>query len=70
MCFFVNYENPMSAVVCDYANSLFVTYCAGSMRHCLKEFYSKFEFVIFQRDTKSSPRIRIWDYNKTFNRVK
>lgn len=70
MGFFVNYKNPMSPVLRDGANSLFVTYCAGSMLHCLKEFKNEFQFVVFQRDTKSSPNVRIWDYQKTLNRVK
>lgn len=70
MGFFTNSKDTMSPVKRDEANTLFVTYCAGSMQHCLKEFNKEFRFVAFQRDTKSSPNVRIWNYQKTFNRVK
>jgi hypothetical protein len=70
MGFFVDSMDPMSPVQREEANALFVTYCAGSMQHCLVEFNKEFEFVAFQRDTKSSPNVRVWDYQKTLNRIK
>ncbi len=70
MGFFTNSDDAMSPVQRNKANSLFVTYCAGEMQYCLVEFNKEFEFVAFQRDTKSSPNVRVWDYQKTLNRIK
>lgn len=68
--FFTNSENAMSPVQRDEGDTLFITYCAGKMRFCLNQFNKEFKFVAFQRQTKGSSQIRVWDYNKTLNRIK
>lgn len=68
--FFVHSKDPMCPIDRDKSNALFVTYCAGEMSHCLEQFKNEFEFVVFQRQFANSPRVRVWDYQKTINRIK
>jgi len=53
-----------------HANSIFVTYCTGDMRQVLELFEGQFDFVAFQREFKGSGSVRLWDYQKTLNRIK
>jgi hypothetical protein len=68
--FFTNSIEPTESVTKDHANSLFVTYCAGRMPFLLKQFVGEFDFLVFQRQFKGSSSVRVWDYNKAFNRIK
>lgn len=68
--FFTNSSEPSSPVQKHYADSLFVTYCAGEMPFVLDQFKGEFDFVIFQRQFKNSPAVRVWDYQKILNRIK
>lgn len=68
--FFAHSTDAMCPIERDKADSLFITYCAGKMGYCLKQFEDEFEFVVFQRQFKNSPHVRVWDYKKTFNRIK
>jgi hypothetical protein len=68
--FFTDSNNPTQPSQRHHANSLFVTYCAGEMPFVLKQFDGEFDFVLFQRQFKNNPNVRIWDYNKTLKRIK
>ena len=70
MCYFSDSESPETPCLFERSDTLFVTICTGNMRRLLSEFYGQFKYVAFSRDFKNSPRIRVWDYKKTFNRVK
>jgi hypothetical protein len=68
--FFTNSSDPTVPIQKNHANALFVTYCAGEMQFVLQQFDGQFDCVVFQRQFKSSPSVRIWDYQKTLNRIK
>lgn len=68
--FFSDSKQPIFPLQRSDSNSLFVTYCGGEMRFCLDQFNKEFKFVAFQRQTKGSSQIRIWEYQKTLNRIK
>jgi hypothetical protein len=73
-CFGIGYfsdsSEPTNPTKKHHANSLFVTYCAGDMRQVLELFEGQFDFVSFQRGFKGSCSVRLWDYQKTLNRIK
>ena len=68
--FFTHSSEPTTPTQRHHANSLFVSYCAGEMSFVANQFNGEFEFVVFQRCFKGSGKIRILDYQKTFNRIK
>lgn len=68
--FFTNSSDPIHPSERHHADSLFVTYCAGEMPFVLEQFEGEFDFVVFQRQFKNNPSVRIWDYQKTLNRIK
>jgi len=69
MGFCCDKENPTPEACLDYGDTLFVTFCTGSMSSMLKAFNGKFKYVAFQRDMKNSPRLRLWDYQKTLRKT-
>jgi hypothetical protein len=73
-CFGIGYfsdsSDPTTPVERHHSNTLFVTYCAGYMQPILHLFQDQFDYIAFSRDFRKSPRIRIWDYQKTLNRIK
>jgi hypothetical protein len=40
------------------------------MQPIMHLFQSQFDYIAFSRDFSKSPRIRLWDYQKTLNRIK
>ncbi len=54
---------------CNDPDTLFVSYCSGCMATLLQSFNGKFKYVSFQRDIKQSPKLRLWDYQKTLKKV-
>jgi hypothetical protein len=68
--FFTHSSDPIQPTQRHHADSLFVTYCAGEMPFVMREFDGDFEFIVFQRQFKNNPSIRVWDYQKTLNRIK
>jgi hypothetical protein len=72
-CFGIGYFSdsscPTESAEQHNSNTLFVTYCVGKMNIVLKHFYGQFDYVAFSRDFKNSPSVRLWDYQKTFNRI-
>ena len=70
MGYFSDSSNPEFPVERYHADTLFVTYCSGHMQPILGVFNNQFDHVAFKRDFKGSSRIRLWDYEKTFNRIK
>ena len=68
--FFTHSSEPSIPTQRHHANSLFVSYCAGEMPFVLQQFEGEFDFVVFQRQFKNQSSMRIWDYQKTLNRIK
>lgn len=73
-CFGIGYfsdsHHPTKPAERHHADTLFVTYCVGQMYPILQLFHGQFDHVSFSRDFKGSPIVRVWDYQKTLNRIK
>jgi len=63
------HENPTKPVHDASSDTLFVTYCCGNMLSMLNAFRKQFKYVAFQRDMKNSPKVRLWDYEKTLKKI-
>ena len=68
--FYVSSEDPTIAVEMCHSDSLFVTMCCGNMHKCLEPFKDDFEYIIFQREFKNSPKLRGFSMKKFFNKLK
>lgn len=63
------HENPTKPVHDASSDTLFVTYCCGNMLSMLNAFRKQFKYISFQRDMKNSPKVRLWDYEKTLKKI-
>lgn len=71
MYFFCDHKSPMEACQFENSNTLFVTIHCGMMtKNSLTTIKDKFKYIAFQRDTKNSPRIRIYNMSKFYSKLK
>jgi hypothetical protein len=70
MCFYSQEESPDQACEIHHSNTLFVTMCAGDMRKALRKFRDDFEYIAFRREFKNSPRIRLYDMQQFYSKLK
>jgi len=70
MCFYSQEESPEQACEIHHSNTLFVTICAGDMRKALRKFRDDFEYLAFRREFKNSPRVRIYDMQQFYSKLK
>jgi hypothetical protein len=70
MCFYSQEESPDQACEIHHSNTLFVTMCAGDMRKALRKFRDDFEYIAFRREFKNSPRIRSYDMQQFYSKLK
>lgn len=70
LCYYSDSESPEQACERHHADTLFVTIHSGDMRKALRKFRDDFEFIAFQRDFKNSPRIRVYNMNQFYSKLK
>jgi hypothetical protein len=70
MCFYSQDESQDQACEIHHSNTLFVTMCAGDMRKALRKFRNDFEYIAFRREFKNSPRIRSYDMQQFYSKLK
>jgi len=70
MCFYSQEESPDQACEIHHSNTLFVTMCAGDMRKALRKFRDDFQYISFRREFKNSPRIRSYDIQQFYSKLK
>lgn len=63
-------SDPMTPVEYNKSNTLFGTMCVGNMRQFFNPFKSKFKFVSFQRSFNGSDRVRLYEMDKFFKKLK
>ena len=69
MAFHADSDKPFEAVEFHHADTLFCTFCAGDMRHALQRYADAYRFLAFQRDFHGSPRVRLLEMTKFFNKT-
>jgi hypothetical protein len=70
MGYYTRREDPTNPSTIYHSDSLFVTMCCGNMQKCLESFKDDFDFIIFQRSFKNSPRVRAYPMQKFFKQLK
>lgn len=68
--FFSQAELPDQACEVHHSNTLFVTMYYGDMRKALRKFRDDFEYIAFQRDFKNSPRVRVYNMQQFYSKLK
>lgn len=69
-CFFSRHESPTVACKIHEADTLFVTMFCGDMEKALASYQDRFGFIAFQREFNNSPRVRIYDMQKFYSKLK
>ena len=57
------------AVEFHHSDTLFVTFFTGNMRHGLRPYLDRYEFIAFQRDFKPSPRVRLMRMREFYSKL-
>lgn len=70
LCFFSQADSPEQACEVHHSDTLFVTMHSGDMRKALRKFRDDFEYIAFQRDFKNSPRVRVYNMQKFYSKLK
>jgi hypothetical protein len=70
MCFYSQEESPEQACEVYHSNTLFFTICVGDMRKVLGKFRDDFEYIAFQREFKNSPRVRTYNMQQFYSKLK
>ena len=68
--FFSKSETPDQACEMHDSDTLFVTIHSGEMRHTLRKFRDDFKYIAFQREFNNSPRVRVYDIQKFYSKLK
>jgi hypothetical protein len=68
--FFSQEDSPEEACAFHHCNTLFVTMCVGDMRKALGKFVNDFQYIAFRREFKNSPRIRSYDIQQFYSKLK
>jgi hypothetical protein len=69
LCHHADSRDLPGAVEFHHSDTLFVTFCAGSMRFGLAPFVDRYRFIAFQRQFKNSPRIRLLDMGEFYKKL-
>ena len=69
-CFFSRHESPTVACKIHEADTLFVTMFSGEMEKALSMYQDRFGFIAFQREFQNSPRVRVYDMQKFYSKLK
>jgi len=70
LCFYSQEGTPNQACEVHHSNTLFITMCVGDMRKSLRKFLDDFESIAFQRDFKNSPRVRVYNMQQFYSKLK
>jgi hypothetical protein len=70
LCFYSQEETPDQACKVHHSNTLFVTMCVGDMRKSLGKFLDDFKYIAFQREFKNSPRVRVYNMQQFYSKLK
>lgn len=70
MCFFSRFRSPTEACAIHEADTLFVTMFSGDMRKALSQYKDRFGFIAFQREFKGDDRVRVYDIQKFYQKLK
>jgi hypothetical protein len=70
LCFYSQGETPAQACEVHHSDTLFVTMCVGDMPESLRKFRDDFEYIAFQREFKNSPRVRVYDMQQFYSKLK
>jgi hypothetical protein len=70
MSFFSQEDSPEKACEFHHSNTLFVTMCAGDMRKALRKFINDFQYIAFRREFNNSPRVRLYDMQQFYSKLK
>jgi hypothetical protein len=70
MCYPAQSNFPLRAVERHHANTLFVTFATGDMRRGLEQFCELFDYIAFQRSFKNSDKIRIYDMQLFYSKLR
>jgi hypothetical protein len=71
MGFSVFRANPTQAVHVDNGDTLFVTFTTGNMRpEALHKYTQDYDFIAFQRSFKGSDRVRVYDMQQFYSKLK
>ena len=68
--FFSQENSPEEACEFHHCDTLFVTMCVGDMRKALGKFLNDFKYIAFRREFKNSPRIRSYDIQQFYSKLK
>jgi hypothetical protein len=70
MGFSVFRQSPTQAVHVDDGDTLFVTFTTGDMRGALRKYIQHHDFIAFQRSFKGSDRVRVYDMQQFYSKLK
>lgn len=70
LCFYSQEESPEQACEFHHCDTLFVTMCVGDMRKALGKFVNDFQYIAFRREFKNSLRIRSYDIQQFYSKLK
>lgn len=62
--------NPQQCVEPHHADTLFVTFATGDMRHGLAPYRDKFDHIAFQRSFKNSDKLRLLDMQSFYSKLR
>lgn len=68
--FFSQVGSPGQACEIYHSDTLFVTMHSGDMRKALRKFIDDFEYIAFQRDFKNSPKVRVYNMQQFYSKLK
>lgn len=70
MCYPAQSDSPLHAVERHHANTLFVTFATGDMRRGLEQFCELFDYIAFQRSFKNSDKVKIYDMQSFYLKLR
>lgn len=68
--FFSKSETPDQACEMHDSDTLFVTIHSGEMQNTLRKFRNDFKYIAFQREFKNSPKVRVYDMQQFYSKLK